>query len=66
LQRSSEGLTQGKIINAVLIYVAVGFVACQIALFTTCRPFSGYWAVPAADGEFKSRDILTYKADDYV
>lgn len=48
-------MTQGKVIKAVLIYVAVGFVACQIALFTTCRPFSGYWAVPAADGEFKSR-----------
>jgi len=40
-------------------------VACQIALFTTCRPFSGYWSVPAKDGEF-NLGILDMQADDWV
>jgi len=41
------------IINAIMVYVAIGFVACQIAFFTTCKPFWGYWSVPAIDGEFE-------------
>lgn len=47
-----QGLLQERIINCVFVYVAIGFVACQIALFTTCRPFSGYWTVPAPNGEY--------------
>jgi len=27
----------------------------NVALFTTCRPFSGYWSVPAIEGEFEIR-----------
>jgi hypothetical protein len=27
-------------------YVCVGYVATEIAFFTACTPFSGYWAVP--------------------
>jgi hypothetical protein len=56
---------QERIINGVLVYIAAGFVACQIALFTSCRPFSGYWAVPAPDGEcciFVSLDNELIKA----
>ncbi|KAH8807717.1 hypothetical protein F5884DRAFT_345758 [Xylogone sp. PMI_703] len=49
--RLTEGLDERRIINAVFIYVAAGFVATQIALFTTCRPFSGYWSVPAINDQ---------------
>jgi len=28
------------------IYVACGWVATEIAFFTACTPFSGYWAMP--------------------
>ncbi|KAL8722867.1 MAG: hypothetical protein Q9225_000700 [Loekoesia sp. 1 TL-2023] len=46
-RRLTQGLKQLKIVNAVSIYVIIGFVATQIALFTNCRPFAGYWSVPA-------------------
>lgn len=46
-RRLTEGLRQATLINGVFIYVILGFVATQIAFFTTCRPFSGYWSVPA-------------------
>lgn len=46
-----QGLVQERIINCVFTYVAIGFVACQVALFTTCRPFPGYWAVRAPNSE---------------
>jgi hypothetical protein len=48
------------LINGVLVYVAVGFVAAQIALFTDCRPFSDYWSVPANSG--KNRSTLRRQA----
>jgi hypothetical protein len=28
------------------IYVAIGWCATEIAFFTACRPFHGYWAMP--------------------
>ncbi|KAH8693270.1 hypothetical protein BGW36DRAFT_386238 [Talaromyces proteolyticus] len=46
-RRLTQGLHQMVIINVIFAYVAVGFVATQIALFAECRPFSGYWSVPA-------------------
>ncbi|KAL8919205.1 MAG: hypothetical protein Q9172_005078 [Xanthocarpia lactea] len=45
-RRLTQRLEQAKIINALSIYVILGFIAVQIALFTNCRPFSGYWSVP--------------------
>lgn len=42
-----KGLAETRVINGVLIYAIVGFIAAQIALFTQCRPFSDYWVVPA-------------------
>ncbi|KAL8958196.1 MAG: hypothetical protein Q9193_004701 [Seirophora villosa] len=36
----SQGLKQLKIINAIAIYIAVGFVAVQIALFTKVSFFT--------------------------
>ncbi|KAL8791781.1 MAG: hypothetical protein Q9195_005590 [Heterodermia aff. obscurata] len=46
-RRLTQGLKQAKLVNAVEIYVLVGFVAVEIAYFTSCRPFWGYWSVPA-------------------
>jgi hypothetical protein len=28
------------------IYVAIGWISTEIAFFTACRPFAGYWAMP--------------------
>src|ERR1700761_5711114 len=44
-----SGATQRRNIRYVACYVAVGFVATEIAFFTACRPFHGYWAVPPPD-----------------
>ncbi|KAL8798376.1 MAG: hypothetical protein Q9182_006717 [Xanthomendoza sp. 2 TL-2023] len=45
-RRLTQGLKQLKIVNAVSVYVIIGFIGVQIALFTNCRPFYGYWSVP--------------------
>lgn len=47
--RMTSGTTHIKWIKIVAIYVAVGWVAVQIAFFTACTPFSGYWAVPVSN-----------------
>ncbi|KAJ0425726.1 hypothetical protein BJY00DRAFT_157536 [Aspergillus carlsbadensis] len=44
--RITEGLRQRKWVNYLAIYVALGFVAVELALFLICRPLSNYWAVP--------------------
>lgn len=31
------------------VYVAGGYFATQLAFFTACRPFEGYWALPPPD-----------------
>lgn len=47
--RMTSGTTHIKWIKLVAIYVAVGWVAVQIAFFTACMPFNGYWAVPVSN-----------------
>ncbi|KAJ4322028.1 hypothetical protein N0V94_002607 [Neodidymelliopsis sp. IMI 364377] len=47
--RMTLGTTHIKWIRFAAIYVAIGWVAVQIAFFTACRPFNGYWAVPPPD-----------------
>jgi hypothetical protein len=44
--RMTIGTTHTKWIRFVAAYVFVGWVSVQIAFFTACRPFKGYWAVP--------------------
>jgi hypothetical protein len=44
-----SGVKQRTAIKYVSCYVAVAYVATQIAFFTACRPFKGYWAVPPPD-----------------
>jgi hypothetical protein len=47
--RMTLGTTHIKWIRFAAIYVAIGWIAVQIAFFTACRPFNGYWAVPPPD-----------------
>lgn len=49
LARMTSGTTHVKWIKIVAVYVVVGWVAVQIAFFTACTPFSGYWAVPVSN-----------------
>ncbi|OAL07352.1 hypothetical protein IQ06DRAFT_342090 [Phaeosphaeriaceae sp. SRC1lsM3a] len=44
--RMTVGTTHIKWIRFVAAWVIAGWVAVQIAFFTACRPFNGYWAVP--------------------
>ncbi|KAF1932253.1 uncharacterized protein M421DRAFT_54351 [Didymella exigua CBS 183.55] len=47
--RMTSGTRHIKWIKIVAIYVFVGWVAVQIAFFTACMPFSGYWAIPVSN-----------------
>ncbi|KAF1837513.1 hypothetical protein BDW02DRAFT_595504 [Decorospora gaudefroyi] len=44
--RMMTGTTNIKWIKAAAIWVILGWFAVEIAFFTACRPFVGYWAVP--------------------
>ncbi|KAI6248186.1 hypothetical protein HI914_03123 [Erysiphe necator] len=44
--RLTLGLQIRKMLVYLSVYVAVGWVSTQIAFFTACRPFAGYWAMP--------------------
>lgn len=50
-QRITQGTPQQRLVKYLAIYVAVGWVATEIAFFTSCRPFNGYWAVPPPNPE---------------
>ncbi|KAL2070108.1 hypothetical protein VTL71DRAFT_14788 [Oculimacula yallundae] len=44
--RLTLGLQVQRMVVYLAIYVAIGWVATEIAFFTACTPFSGYWAMP--------------------
>jgi hypothetical protein len=44
--RLTLGLNVQKMVFYLAIYVAVGWASSEIAFFTACRPFVGYWAMP--------------------
>lgn len=44
--RMTSGTTHMKWLKIVATWVAIGWVSVEIAFFTACRPFSGYWAMP--------------------
>lgn len=44
--RLTLGLKAQNLVKYLAMYVLAGWVATEIAFFTACRPFSGYWAVP--------------------
>jgi hypothetical protein len=47
--RLTMGLHQQRMVKAIAIYVACGWVGTEFAFFLACRPFNGYWAVPPPD-----------------
>jgi len=44
--RLTSGLAHQRMIQVIAVVVACGWIATEIAFFTACRPFRGYWAVP--------------------
>lgn len=44
--RLTLGLQVQRMVTYLAMYVVVGWVATEIAFFTACRPFKGYWAMP--------------------
>ncbi|KAJ5035578.1 uncharacterized protein L3040_008044 [Drepanopeziza brunnea f. sp. 'multigermtubi'] len=44
--RLTLGLQVQRMVVYLSVYVAVGWVATEIAFFTACTPFKGYWAMP--------------------
>jgi hypothetical protein len=47
--RLTLGLQVQRMVFYLSIYVGVGWVATEIAFFTACTPFTGYWAMPPPD-----------------
>lgn len=47
--RMTVGTQHRRWINYLAIYVAIAWVAVEIAFFTACRPFKGYWGMPPPD-----------------
>ncbi|KAG4436055.1 hypothetical protein IFR05_008445 [Cadophora sp. M221] len=44
--RLTLGLQVQRMVTYLSIYVSLGWLATEIAFFTACTPFSGYWAMP--------------------
>ncbi|CZT45030.1 uncharacterized protein RSE6_05303 [Rhynchosporium secalis] len=44
--RLTLGLQVQRMVLYLAVYVVIGWVATEIAFFTACTPFSGYWAMP--------------------
>jgi hypothetical protein len=44
--RLTTSLPHRRLVLYLSIYVACGWLGTQIAFFTACRPFKGYWAMP--------------------
>ncbi|KAF4555696.1 Hypothetical protein D9617_2g056590 [Elsinoe fawcettii] len=59
-KRLTSGLKQERYILGVSIWVGIGFVATILALFLNCRPFSGYWSVPAIQSQCWSYYNFSY------
>lgn len=44
-----DGLSQQRLVKYLTIWVFLGFVGSELALFLICRPLPNYWAVPTPD-----------------
>ncbi|EPE32221.1 hypothetical protein GLAREA_07354 [Glarea lozoyensis ATCC 20868] len=44
--RLTLNLATQRLVTHLAIYVFLGWLGTEIAFFSTCRPFSGYWAMP--------------------
>jgi len=49
--RLTLGLNAQRLVRYLAGYVAAGWVGTEIAFFTACRPFSGYWAMPPPNAQ---------------
>jgi hypothetical protein len=49
--RLTLGLQQQKTVRYLAVYVGCGWLASEIAFFTACRPFEGYWGMPPPDSQ---------------
>ncbi|PNS14322.1 hypothetical protein CAC42_6835 [Sphaceloma murrayae] len=49
--RLTAGLPRQRTIRYVALSVLVAWIGTQIAFFTACQPFSGYWAIPPPSAE---------------
>lgn len=47
--RLTLGLRDQLIVRCLAVYVFIGWFATEIAFFTACQPFEGYWALPPPD-----------------
>lgn len=47
--RLTLGLRDQLIVRCLAVYVFLGWFATEIAFFTACQPFEGYWALPPPD-----------------
>lgn len=48
--RLTMGLQRDQtLVRCLAYYVAAGWLASEVAFFTACRPFRGYWAMPPPD-----------------
>ncbi|RDW63607.1 hypothetical protein BP6252_11152 [Coleophoma cylindrospora] len=47
--RIALGLHLKRIVSYLSIYIAVGWVATEIAFFTACTPFNAYWSMPPSN-----------------
>ncbi|PSK48386.1 hypothetical protein B9Z65_5562 [Elsinoe australis] len=59
-RRLTSGLKQERWIKLVAAWVVVGFIAVQVALFASCRPFTAYWSVPALHDQCWSYFTYSY------
>ncbi|KAF2270552.1 hypothetical protein CC78DRAFT_451095 [Lojkania enalia] len=44
--RMTTGTSHLRYVKYLAIYVVLGWIAVEVAFFTACRPFNGYWGVP--------------------
>ncbi|OAL68938.1 hypothetical protein A7D00_7194 [Trichophyton violaceum] len=45
-RRIMEGLSQERLVLYLTVWLGLGFVGTELALFLTCRPLHLYWAIP--------------------
>ncbi|EGE05803.1 hypothetical protein TEQG_04812 [Trichophyton equinum CBS 127.97] len=53
-RRIMDGLSQQRLVKYLTIWVFLGFVGSELALFLICRPLPNYWAVPTPDYQCSS------------
>jgi hypothetical protein len=58
--RLTLGLNTVRWVRVLAWYVGVGWVATELAFFTACRPFSGYWGMPPPDPQCTTLEYYAY------